>query len=228
VFAYIPARGGSRRIPTKNIRTLGDRPVIVHVIEALQALDWITTVYVSTDDVRIQEVAEGVGAQCLGLRAPELSNDRAGFAELIHHDIPRFASHAADREVLFALATAALVPPSIYADAHRHFVASKPDILMSCETAHPFWAMTQKPDGFWWPLFPDKVLTNSQNLPKSLVDAGLFYMFDISNMQRFQSVKLADRVQSYEVPCAYTVDVDTLEDWDLLEYKYRKLKSGSR
>ena len=228
MFAYIPARGGSRRIPSKNIRALGDRPVIVHVIDALRALDFISAVYVSTDDPRIQEVAERAGAKCLDLRLPELSNDKAGFAELIHHDIPRFADHGGDREVLFALATAALVPTSIYADAYRQFIASKPDILMSCETAHPFWAMTQKTDGFWWPLFPEKVLTNSQDLPRSLVDAGLFYMFDLDNMKRYPSVKLADRILSYEVPNRYTVDVDTTEDWDLLEYKYHKLKGGRR
>jgi len=227
VFAYIPARGGSRRIPSKNIRALGDRPVIVHVIDALQSLDCISAVYVSTDDPHIQEVVESAGAQCLGFRAPELSNDKAGFADLIHHDIPRFADHGGDREVLFALATAALVPASIYADAYRQFVASTPDILMSCEVAQPFWAMTQKTDGFWWPLFPEKVLTNSQDLPKSLVDAGLFYMFDLDKMQRYSSVKLADRIQPYEVPNRYSVDVDTPEDWDLLKYKFQRLRAGS-
>lgn len=228
MFAYIPARGGSLRIPNKNIRMLGDRPVIVHVIETLKTLDWISSVYVSTDDERIKEVAEGAGAKCLDLRAAEYSNDKAGFAELIHHDIHRFVRHAGDGEVLFALATAALVPQSVYVEAYREYVASKPDILMSCETAYPFWAMTQKKDGFWWPLFPDKVLTNSQDLPKALVDAGLFYMFSLDKMRRFSSVKLADRILPYEVPPTYTVDVDTPEDWHLLEYKFQKLKNGNQ
>lgn len=227
MFAYIPARGGSRRIPLKNIRLLGGRPVIVHVIETLRSLDFITAVHVSTDDPHIAEVAEQAGGTCLGLRPADLSNDKAGFAELIHHDIARFAEHNRDREVLFALATAALVPATVYADAFRQYTASRPDILMSCEPAHPFWAMVQKPDGFWWPLFPDRVLTNSQDLPKSLVDAGLFYMFHLDTMQRFTSVKLADRLQPYEVSARYTVDVDTPEDWDMLEYKFHKLKGGN-
>ncbi|MEK9969919.1 MAG: hypothetical protein VW600_12345, partial [Ferrovibrio sp.] len=151
------------------------RPVITHVIDTLKSLDFISKVYVSTDDSAIADIATAAGALCLGPRAAELANDKAGFAELIHQDIPRHVKHCGDGQVLFALATAALVPADIYQQAWQIFGSSRPDILMSCEKAHPFWAMTQKADGFWWPIFPEKVLTNSQDLPPSLIDAGLFY-----------------------------------------------------
>jgi N-acylneuraminate cytidylyltransferase len=223
MFAYIPARGGSRRIPQKNIRQLGGRPVIAHVIETLRSLEFIRAVHVSTDDPAIAEVAAASGAVCLDFRAPELSDDTAGFAVLIHRDIDRFAAHNGDdRDVLFALATAALVPASIYRDAHARFRADKPDILMSAELAHPFWTMVQKPDGYWRPLFPEKVLINSQDLPPAQIDAGLFYMFDLDVMRRFPSVKIVDRLQTFVVPPAYTIDVDSPEDWDELEFKFRR------
>ena len=229
MFAYIPARGGSRRIPQKNIRLLAGRPVIAHVIAALRSLEFIRAVHVSTDDPAIAAVAEAAGAVCLEPRARELSDDKAGFADLIHRDIARFAAHnGGDRDVLFALATAALVPASVYRSAHERFSADRPDILMSAEPAHPFWSMVQKPDGYWQPLFPDKVLTNSQDLPAAQIDAGLFYMFDLDVMMRFPSVKLVDRLQTFVVPSAYTIDVDSPDDWEELENKYRRLHGEKR
>ncbi len=225
MFAYIPARGGSKRIPGKNVRMLGGKPIIAHVIETLRSLDFISAVHVSTDDAEIKAVAERHGAVCLDLRAPGLSDDSAGFIDLIRDDVPRFvAAHGGDTEVLFALATAALVPASLLCEAHAVYRKERPDVLMSCEPASPWWDMIRKEDGFWWPLYPDKVLINSQDLPLAMVDAGLFYFFDQPTVTRFESVKLVPRLRAFEVPSCFSGDIDTLDDWDLLEYKYVRLQ----
>lgn len=224
MFAYVPARGGSKRIPRKNVKPLGDRPIIAHVVEALKGLDFIDAVYVSTDDAEIADVAQAAGAETLGLRAPELADDISGFIDLIRRDMPRFCEASGTTEVLFSLATAALVPPRVYREAHAVWKAEKPDIVMSCEKAYPWWAMVQKDDGFWTPLYPDKVLINSQDLPPALVDAGLFYLFDQAVVSGFDSVKLVDRLRAFEVDDAYIGDIDTADDWALLEYKHSKLK----
>ena len=90
MFAYIPARGGSKRIPRKNIRPLNGKPVIARVIESLRPLEFLSAIYVSTDDPEIAEVAQASGAKYLKARAPELSNDKAGFMDLIRDDLPHF------------------------------------------------------------------------------------------------------------------------------------------
>jgi len=223
IFAYVPARGGSRRIPRKNIRTLGGLPVIGHVLRTLTKLDFIDRVHVSTDDLEIAEIAESFGADCLGLREEGLASDAPGFIDLIRQDIPRYAkANGGDDEVLFVLATAALVPDSVFRDAFGVYVSDAPDVLMSCEEFHmsPLWAMTEKPDGFWQPLFPDQVLVPSNQLARTVIDAGLFYFFRLSAMTKFESLKLVDRLQAYVIPDAIACDVDTETDWQRLKEKF--------
>jgi pseudaminic acid cytidylyltransferase len=228
MIAYIPARGGSKRVPRKNVRNLAGTPVIARTIANLLQLDFITKIYVSTDDKEVRQVAEAAGGHCLDYRAPELSNDKAGFIDLIHYDVERHGDDAGgDRQILFVLATACLVPPDIYRKAHKIYQDREPEILMSCEPFHssPFWSMVRKPDGFWEPLFPEKVFINSQDLPETLIDAGLFYFFDLETMKAYPSVKLVDRLMAFEMPHDYAVDVDSPRDWDRLEEKFAKLNS---
>jgi|TARA_B100000315_G_C14566877_1_gene583399 CMP-N-acetylneuraminic acid synthetase len=228
VIAYIPARGGSKRIPNKNIKKLGGKPIIGHVIGNVRQLDFISEVYVSTDNKEIQEISESFGAKTFELRPDELSDDNSGFIDLIHKDIPRYVDAAGgDSEILFVMATAALVPPSLLQDAYSAYLKELPEVLMGCVgyPVSPFLAMVQKEDGYWNPMFPEKVLYNTQDLPKALVDSGLFYFFNQNTLKKYRSVKLVDRLYAYEVNHKYAVDVDTLQDWSVLEEKYEGLKN---
>jgi len=223
MIAYIPARGGSKRIPYKNIKLLKNKPVIGHVIEKLKTLDFISNVCVSTDDPKIQDIAKSFGAMTLSIRSKELSNDAADLTDLYHHDIPRFSeANNLDREILLVLATAALVPIEIYYDAYSVYLKDKPELLMSCMEfpVSPFWMMTQKDDGYWKLMFPEKIKFNSQDLPKTLVDAGQFWFFNLDTIQKYDDLKLVDRLQPFTVDSRFCVDVDTEEDWNMLEMKY--------
>ena len=229
MFAYIPARGGSKRVPGKNIKTLGDRPVIAHVIETLKTLDFLSDVFVSTDDPDIAGVAEAAGATWLGPREANLADDKAGFIDLIHHDLPRHAAAAGGSEdALFVLALAALVPASVYRAAQETWLAQRPDVLMSCieYTKSPYWALVPREDGFLEPLHKEMVYVNSQDLPPAYTDAGLFYFFNIENMKRYDSHKVVERLQAYPVDEAYAVGVDTPADWARLESRYRALQNN--
>jgi len=228
MIAYIPARGGSKRIPRKNIKHINGKPIIAYTIESLIKLDFIDKVYVSTDDLEIRDVAESFGAICLELRSLNLANDSAGFIDLIKKDLNRFCDDSKSEEVLFVLATAALVPSSIYIDAYQKYTNAKPEVLMSCEPfdVSPLWAMQQKDDGYWYPLFPEKVLMSSHDLPKILVDAGLFYFFNLPSIIDYSSLKLVDRLLPFEVPGIYRGDIDTPDDWAMMEQKFQNLEKS--
>ena len=228
MFAYIPARGGSKRIPQKNIRFLGGEPIIGRVISTLKSLPFINSVYVSTDSEQIRSMVEEYGSECLELRAATLSDDVAGFGELIKGDMGRFCEHADSSEALFVLATAALVPRQVYLDAYQLFLEKKPEMLMSSGVMDdsPFWAFKSKDDGFWSPVFPEMVRINSQDLPTARNDAGLFYFLNVPAMAKYDCHKLAERIIPFNVDPQYAVDVDTEADWKRLEDKFFALQSG--
>jgi CMP-N-acetylneuraminic acid synthetase len=224
MIAYIPARGGSKRIPRKNIKPLAGRPSIGHVIENIKQLEFIEDIYVSTDDMEIQQVAVSFGAMTMGLRSPRLCSDKVGFMQLIQEDIPRFIRE--DKDVLFALATACLVPAPVYREAFRLYKKNKPQLLMAAMgyQSSPFKALVQKEDGCWRYLFPKESALMSQDMPQTRVDAGLFYFFNTDDIKGLDSFQSIDRLGVYDVPAAYAVDVDTDDDWQILEEKCRALR----
>jgi pseudaminic acid cytidylyltransferase len=228
MFAYIPARGGSKRVPRKNIKPLGGTPIIVRTIGNLLNAKRIRDVYVSTDDPEIRIAAEQAGAQCLAPRAPELADDETGFAELIHRDIPRYADACGGRDVFLVLPTAALVPADVYDAAAEIFLAERPNVLMSAMPypVSPLWALCKKDDGHWEPILPEYCFTASKDLPTTMADAGLFYGFNVDVMQKHDSLKVVDRLQLFPVSQRYAVDVDEPEDWEALEDKYALLVRG--
>lgn len=223
MFAYIPARGGSKRIPKKNLHILDGTPLIVHVIRNLNKLNFLSEIFVSTDCKETKDLAEKNGATCLKLRKKNLANDKSGFIDLIKFDLPRFIKHQrGDDEVLFTLATAALVPKSIFEDAYSIYNKIKPDILMSCEE-YPepiWWAMEEKENGFLKPIHPKMVLKNSQDFKKTYTDSGLFYFFNQKRLSRYHSHKIVDKLQRYDVPFQYRCDVNNPEDLEILKFKY--------
>jgi len=231
LIAYIPARAGSKRVPRKNVRLLDGKPVVCHVIEAIQRSGLAKAVAVSTDDRDIKRIAESAGAVVLGLRDPELSDDRTTLMELLKKDTPRYLKALGMKDsratVLFSLATAALVDAGTYQKAHREFVKKKASILVATTkfSHNPYRALIEASGGRWRPLFPKYLLKRSQDLPRTQVDAGLFYFLNFSKAVRHAGhwFDMGKGLCCYPVPDPAAVDVDTEEDWLKLEEKYKAL-----
>jgi len=230
MIAYIPARGGSKRIPLKNIKPLNGIPVLGHVIRAVKNLEFIQDVCVSTDSPDIAAIAQECGATTLEARAPQLSDDRSTLKDLLDNDVGRFLKHfniAADNaSVLMPIATAALVPSNIYAAAYTDFISGNYDFLMATTdyAISPFWAVTEGVDKKWRPLFPEKITARSQDLPPTQVDAGLFYMLNYAKMKGAPRGWLfSENMKCFKVPSTIAVDVDKQDDWDELERKFNEM-----
>ncbi|MBL8022474.1 MAG: acylneuraminate cytidylyltransferase family protein [Leptospirales bacterium] len=222
MIAYIPARGGSKRIPRKNVRLLGGKPVIVHVIDTLRSLSFIEKVCVSTDDEEIASIVRNAGAETLELRSPALSNDTASFLDLIREDVPRFLKLARDQDqFLFVLATSALIPASTYEQALAVFSESKADAALSVHEMdpNPSLAMTRDASGIINAVFPAQLAMRTQDMPKYFMDAGCFYMIRHSALIKHN--RFFDAVcAGVEVPSGIAIDVDQESDWRRLEEKF--------
>ncbi len=225
MIAYVPARGGSKRIPRKNIKLLGGKPIIAHVIETIKSLDFISNVCVSTDDIEIQDIAIKYGAETGALRIPKLADDFVDFITLVKEDVPRFANNTND--ILMILPTAALVQKDLYYNAYAVYQEKSPHILMSTieYPISPLWAMVQDNNGYCKAVHPEFIKMRSQDLPRTCVDAGLFYMMKLEEIRSADSLT-AEKLLSYNVPPDIVVDVDTPSDWEQLEILYQKQKES--
>ncbi len=230
-LCVIPARGGSKRIPRKNILPFCGKPMIAYSIEAALESDCFDRIIVSTDDREIADVAESYGAEVPFLRPPELSDDFAGTLPVVAHAIREseriYLSDAADQffsEVCCLYATAPMVRAIFLKEALQLIQERQADYCFS-SGKYPFpvqRAFRRTSDGFVEMLSPENYYTRSQDLEEVLHDAGQFYW---GTRQAFIDKKpiFSEKSYPYLLPRACVQDIDTQDDWDYAEQIYNLL-----
>ncbi|MBP4034491.1 pseudaminic acid cytidylyltransferase [Aeromonas sp. PrichA-15] len=224
-LAIIPARGGSKRIPGKNIRPFAGVPMIVHSIRAAQDAGCFDQIIVSTDDELIAEVALQYGASVPFIRPPDLADDHAGTQEVIAHAINWAISQGWQLGSVCCLyATAPFVRAddlrtgqNILEEGHQHFVFSATTFDYS-----PYRGFIRSGDGVEM-LFPEHFPTRSQDLPEVLHDAGQFYWGKPTAWLTEQRLFSAN-ASPLMLPRHRVQDIDTLEDWRRAELLWQLLK----
>ena len=178
-IAIIPARGGSKRIPRKNIREFCGKPLIAWSIDAALRCPEIEFVYVSTDDAEIAEVASRAGAVVPFLRPKPLADDFSGTTAVVQHAVRwlQRQGHSLG-EVCCLYATAPLVRPEDLSEGLRVLRATGCDYAFSVTTFdYPVQrALSYQDEGHIAPLYPEHRSTRSQDLPESVHDAGMFFL----------------------------------------------------
>lgn len=213
--AVIPARGGSKRIPRKNIRLFAGKPMIAHSIAAARECGLFDRIIVSTDDDEITEVAKSCGAEVPFLRPESLSDDHAGTTEVIAHAIQWMLGQRWPIDAVCCIyATAPFVRA---ADIKRGLDALGSGgwdyAFAVTEFAAPiFRAFRPHPEGGLEMFFPEHFPTRSQDLPMALHDAGQFYWG--RPLAWLEGRRIFDR-RSFPVliPRWRVQDIDTEADW---------------
>ncbi|HSR67501.1 MAG TPA: acylneuraminate cytidylyltransferase family protein [Acidobacteriota bacterium] len=220
MFAYVPARGGSKRLPRKNIRPLAGRPLLLRVLDALAQVEGLSGIGVSSEDPEILHLAGShPDAVTLQPRRAELADDLTPFVELARRDVPRFARCFNDSSVLFVLATAALVPPEFYREALIAHEKNPGGLIISVTSmqASPFRALVGDPQEELRPLFPERFPQPTWQMPPAYQDAGCFYAFRMDGLQGKEKFLDLKPVQAVVLPPEVGIDVDTPDDWQRLE-----------
>ena len=213
----IPARGGSKRFPGKNIAPLNGRPLLAYAIEAAQGADLFQTVWVSTDDPRIAEVARRSGA-AVHDRPPALATDEAGLVQVCLEFADWRERQGEPVEVLcVVLPTAVLLDPSDLRDGYRLLAQRNADFVMGVTTylESPFQALWEV-EGYLRPYFKDLCLKKSQELPKVTVDSGSFYLARMRAL-RAERTFYGRRLVGYQIPRHWAVDIDEPEHLKIVE-----------
>lgn len=219
VVALVPARGGSKRIPRKNIKPFRGTPLVARVIETLVGSGLFERVVVSTDDDEIAAVAEEAGAQVPFRRPPELSDDHAGTRPVIQHAIDELlAAGVSVEEVCVSYPAAVFVAARDVARGLELLRSSDAQFVMTAASfpAPVKRALTVGEDGLARMLWPEFAMSRSQDLGEVYHDAGQFYWGTREAWQTGPSV-LTARTVLHVLPHWQVQDIDTPEDWERAE-----------
>jgi CMP-N-acetylneuraminic acid synthetase/spore coat polysaccharide biosynthesis predicted glycosyltransferase SpsG len=212
VLAVIPARGGSKGIPRKNVRLLAGKPLIRYAIENALASIRIDRVVVSTDDEEIAYVAQMAGAEVLR-RPAELCGDAVPLDPVIHHAVTTWEAERGEQfdAVVTLQPTSPLLSPRTIDAAIERFFAGAADTLLSViDDRHLSW--TTK-DGGFVPAYAERV--NRQYLPPHFRETGGILVTRRGAVTA--GSRLGPRIDLFEIAARESVDIDTPMDWWLGE-----------
>lgn len=223
--AIIPARGGSKRIPRKNLLPFDGVPMIVRSIRTALDSGLFEQVVVSTDDADIAELALAHGAQVPFLRPAELADDFTGTAAVIEHALQQLPAFD---YACCVYATAPLLQARFLRQGFE-LLQQHPDKAFAfsvCSFGFPVQrALTLDGQGALTALYPEFRNTRSQDLPEAFQDAGQFYWGRSEAWLRGE-VLYSSASLPVIVPRHLVQDIDTLQDWKRAEYLYAALKAG--
>lgn len=222
-LAVIPARGGSKRIPRKNIRDFCGKPIIAYSVEAALASGLFDRVIVSTDDEEIAAVARLFGAEVPFLRPSDLADDHTGTDAVVKHAIAWHQERGQRVDYACCLyATAPFIQVSYLREGFEKLVTSGKSYVFSVTSfAFPIQrAIRLNSLGEVEALFPEHIFSRSQDLEETYHDAGQFYW---GRAQAFVDEVVAFSPASLPVilPRHLVQDIDTLEDWRRAELMYQ-------
>lgn len=225
--AIITARGGSKRIPRKNIRDFLGNPIIKYSIDAALGAGCFDEVMVSTDDEEIAGVAKSFGAKVPFMRSAENSNDFAGTAEVIKEVVLEYRSHGKVFDFLCCIyPTAPFVNHEKLRSAMLLLKETGADcVLPVVAYSYPIQRSLKIEDGSVLMLWPENYSSRSQDLMPVYHDSGQFYCMKASSL--LEQMKLfAKYTVPIVIPESEVQDIDNEEDWRIAEMKYRILIGG--
>jgi N-acylneuraminate cytidylyltransferase len=227
-LAVIPARGGSKRIPRKNVRPFHGKPIIAYSIEAALGSGLFDRVIVSTDDDEIAAVALRHGAETPFRRPAALSDDHTGTNAVARHAIGWFDQVGQPvTEICCLYATAPFVKPDDLRAARTLLREDLDFVFAATRFRFPVQrALVHNEQGLVEPMFPQWIASRSQDLQEAVHDAGQFYWGWPSSFQRHEVPFLA-RAATYDLPSHRVQDIDTLDDWTRAELLHRLASAGS-
>ena len=228
-IAVIPARGGSKRIPHKNIKNFCGKPIIAYSIEAAKKSHLFDKIIVSTDDEQIAQVARQYGAEIPFIRPKKLADDFTGTHPVVRHAIEWFK----DQNIFFQYvcciyATAPFIQMEHLTEAFEKLVSSKKDYVFPVTTFEfPIQrAININDNGEVSPFFPEHVLSRSQDLNEAYHDAGQFYWGKAEKYLQGQTAYFSASLPLI-LPRYLVQDIDTKEDWHRAEMMFKVIQASA-
>jgi N-acylneuraminate cytidylyltransferase len=228
-IAILPARGGSKRIPRKNIRPFCGKPMLAYAIEAAKQSMLFERILVSTDDPEIAELAVALGADVPFLRSAENSSDFATTVDVLLEVIGKLKQDGFHYDAMCCI-----YPTNPFLTAHKletsclRFEEGSFDALFSAvKYSFPVQRSFVLREGKMRMLFPEHALTRSQDLEPVYHDAAQFYWMHCEKLLEHKKI-WTDNTGVFEIPETEVQDIDHPSDWELAELKFTLWKQKSQ
>jgi pseudaminic acid cytidylyltransferase len=226
IVAIIPARGGSKRIPSKNIKLFAGQPIIAYSIKAAQETNLFDRIIVSTDSEEIAEVAKCYGAEVPFIRPAELADDFAGTVPVLIHALKWLNENGSAADDFCCIyATAPFVQPGFIRSGFDLLKKNNAGVAFSV-TTFPYPILralkigdTGRIEMFW----PEHENSRSNDLPEAYHDAGQFYWGHTEKFMKGKTLFPPDAVPII-IPRYLVQDIDTPEDWETAEKMHSVLQ----
>ena len=225
-YAIITARGGSKRVPKKNIREFCGKPIIAYSIEAALESGLFGDVMVSTDSEEIAEIAKRYGANVPFMRSEKTSNDYADTTDVLYEVIDMYRARGIQFDTFCCIyPTAPFITPEKLRESYR--LLQDKDVYnvipMVPFSFPPQRGMHLKDGGYIEPVDVEGANSRSQDLPTIYHDCGQFYWMKTDAYLKNSDI-LNNHTKPFFVPETEVQDIDNETDWQLAEMKYKFMK----
>lgn len=238
ILGIIPARGGSKSIPRKNIKDLGGKPLIAWTIDAAKASGVFNRVILTTDDKEIADAGKRCGAEIPFIRPQELAEDKTPTLPVLQHAVSWLKEHDgyAANAVMLLQPTAPFRQARHIKEAVELFKQSGADSVVSVVEIpghfSPYWAVVEDADGYAKLFTGDAIhkrIPRRQDFPKkTYAHNGAIYLLKTDLLLHPEAPSLyGERVKLYPMEEKYSVNIDGPEDWELAESAVRRYHGGN-
>jgi pseudaminic acid cytidylyltransferase len=222
-IAIVTARGGSKRIPKKNIKLFCGKPMLAYGLDALSGSGIFDTIHVSTESDEVASVAADLGFPPDFLRDPVLADDYTGLAPVLEWVIDEYKKRGQFFDQICCLMpNAPLLQSADLVKAFRIFEEKNGDYPLVVFARFPVpveWSFREIEPGVMSADSPSSILRRSQDFQHAYYECGPFTLWKPEHLELANP--LGDKVLSYIMPTERAVDIDTPEDWEYAESLYR-------
>ena len=227
ILGLIPARGGSKGVPGKNIKILAGKPLIAFTVEQVNDSSLIDRLILSTDDKEIAAVAKSIGLEVPFMRPDELANDTAGSLAVVQHALNFVESQGEKYDAVCLLqVTSPYRPDGCIDEAIELFKKTQPDSLVSVRKVpdefNPHWTFEIGTDNrLNIATGEEKIIPRRQELPSAYHRDGAIYITSVETIRNKGSL-LGDDIVAFPIDSPKLINIDTMDDWNEAVEFYEK------
>lgn len=220
--AIIPARGGSKRIPRKNIKLFSGKPIIAYSIEAAIDSGLFGEIMVSTDDDEIAEVALRYGARIPFMRSAATAGDYASTTDVLNEVIEMYGNQNYFFEYVCCIYPCApFLKSNLLISAYEKLKTEQRDsVFPVVQYSTPIQRAFKQENGKISLFFPQYLNARSQDLEKAYYDSGQFYFFSVKSLREKKTI-LTENSAGIVIDDMLAQDIDNENDWQMAELKYK-------